>query len=242
LREKKPSIKIVPRFACSEFTGPSYKEWLKGENMDHFIKILMRFVKSKKLDGLVLECNHLWMIEDLYSQYSMLIEKISKELRKEKEKVGKDLTFIVVAYPYADSFANILNKTRFQYISQHVDFFSIMSYDYVSYVTKHSEKFNAPLSWINKTIENYVDLSKPNKDELLGKILLGLPFHGVLIEKGVSEPKASHLDGQTFSSLIALDEGTQLVWNSNESEHQVHVNKGDKNYVASYPTKRVFNF
>lgn len=45
LREKKPEIKILPRFKCEGFNKEVYEEWLKEENANQFIKILLRRLK-----------------------------------------------------------------------------------------------------------------------------------------------------------------------------------------------------
>jgi hypothetical protein len=45
LRERKPEIKIMPRFKCEGFTAEQYSEWLKEANADQFIKILVRRLK-----------------------------------------------------------------------------------------------------------------------------------------------------------------------------------------------------
>jgi hypothetical protein len=234
LREKNPKVKIVPRFACAEFNGQFYAEWLKEENVEQFWKILLRRINHNKIDGIVLECNTLWMVKDLYPQWAKLIETLGTRLR-EKNKL-----FILVVYPYAEAFSNVLDKAKFEYLSRSVDYFSIMSYDYISYISKSQQKFNAPLTWMNKTIENYVDLTKPNKDVIAGKILLGIPFHGVMTEMGSKEPKGSQLDASTFTSLLS-DEGAKMTWDSEECEHQVQISRNDKDYLASYPTKKVIS-
>ena len=45
LREKKPEIKIVPRFKCEGFGGQQYEEWVKEPNADQFLRILIRRLK-----------------------------------------------------------------------------------------------------------------------------------------------------------------------------------------------------
>lgn len=45
LRDKKPEIKITPRFHCADFTPQHYEEWFKEDNISQFIKILLRRLK-----------------------------------------------------------------------------------------------------------------------------------------------------------------------------------------------------
>lgn len=95
---------------------------------------------------------------------------------------------------------------------------------------------NAPLSWIKKTLEFYVDYTKPNKNELLEKILLGLPFHGFLAQKG-KEGKMSILDGSSYSSLVSNGQVSSLNWDKVECEHLIEI-EGEQPATAIYPTKK----
>lgn len=132
-----------------------------------------------------------------------------------------------------------MNRAKFEYLSKYVDYFNIMSYDYLSHIkAKKNSMYNAPLSWINKTLEYYVDMKKPNKDELLNKILLGLPFHGVLSEENNLD-KAQLLDADTMSSLILNIDNSEMDWDSTECESKFKIFDKNKNYIASYPTKKV---
>ncbi len=45
LREKKPTIKILPRFRCEAFAENTYEQWLKEENVNQFLRILIRRLK-----------------------------------------------------------------------------------------------------------------------------------------------------------------------------------------------------
>jgi hypothetical protein len=45
LREKKPEIKIIPRFKCEGFAATSYEQWLKEDSVNQFLRILIRRLK-----------------------------------------------------------------------------------------------------------------------------------------------------------------------------------------------------
>lgn len=45
LREKKSDIKILPRFKCEGFAANMYEQWLKEENVNQFLRILIRRLK-----------------------------------------------------------------------------------------------------------------------------------------------------------------------------------------------------
>jgi spore germination protein YaaH len=84
-----------------------------------------------------------------------------------------------------------------------------------------------------------VDSNKANKEELHGKILLGLPFHGFVIEQNKDKPKMDLLEGNSFGSLISSSEGS-LDWDETECEHLIKLNSRNTNSIASYPTKKFF--
>jgi spore germination protein YaaH len=181
---------------------------------------------------MVLECNHLWVMEDLYSRFSTLISKISEMLRKEK------MTLIVTLFPLSESIQNVMNKARFEYLSKYVDYFNIMSYDYISHSRSNQNNlYNAPISWIKNTIDFYVDNKKANKNDLYGKILLGLPFHGVLADSS-DKSKANLIDKNTLTTLLDVP-NARLSWDKDEYEHKISLNQNGKDVIAVYPTRKV---
>jgi spore germination protein YaaH len=104
--------------------------------------------------------------------------------------------------------------------------------------TNPTNNRNAPISWIEKTLELYIDYSKPTKEALLSKILLGLPFHGVLIESSQDQPRMSIMDSSAFTNVVSSGQITELHWDEKESEHLVTLeNEGSKS-LALYPTKK----
>lgn len=56
-----------------------------------------------------------------------MIRKLYEALKKEK------MSLVVTIFPYSESFSNSLNKMRFEYLSKYVDYFNVMTYDYLSY-------------------------------------------------------------------------------------------------------------
>ena len=45
LKLKNNQIKIIPRFRCEGFTAESLTNWFKEDNINQFIKLLMRRLK-----------------------------------------------------------------------------------------------------------------------------------------------------------------------------------------------------
>lgn len=88
----------------------------------------MRRLKYNKFDGLVLECNHVWLMDNLYANFAIFAKKLYETLKKEK------MSLVLTIFPYSESFVNQLSKKRFEYMAKYTDYFSVMTYDYVSYL------------------------------------------------------------------------------------------------------------
>jgi GH18 family chitinase len=127
LRERKPTIKLMPRFICSEFKLNDFTEWLKEKGIEQFLKVLIRRVKFNKLDGIVFECNQIWLMEDLYANFTNLLKKMYEGLKELKK------TLIITALPHSESVKTHLTKLRFEYILKYTDYINIMAYDHFSY-------------------------------------------------------------------------------------------------------------
>jgi spore germination protein YaaH len=170
IREKNNKLKVVPRFNCQSFSAEHFVELYKPDNTEQFIKVLMRRLKYSKFNGIVLECNQVWLIDKYFPNFTEFARKLSDELHKEK------LTFITTMFPFSENIANYLSKQRFEYLARYVDYFNIMTYDYISHLNEKSQKeFKlslAPISWIKKTIDHYIDPKRPSKDNLYRKVLL----------------------------------------------------------------------
>ncbi len=89
-------------------------------------------------------------------------------------------------------------------------------------------------------MDYYIDSSKANKESLQKKILLGLPFHGMMMDTNSEEPRGNFLDGKTFSNLVGKSQIKHFNWDANECEHMMKISSQDKDYIATYPTKKFF--
>ena len=95
------------------------------------------------------------------------------------------------------------------------------------------------MNWINQSIDYYIDSNK--SPWLLKKVLVGLPFHGIVIEnENKKDQKAGMMNAEKFQNLINT-RNIDLNWNPNECEHQISFKSESTNIVASYPTKKFFS-
>jgi len=151
---------------------------------------------------------------------------------------------IITLYPQSESFQTILSKPRFEYLAKYTDYFNIMTYDHYQYSNKelkNGKYYMAPISWVENTINHYIDMKKPNKDTLLSKVLLGIPFHGLMLEKTEKEPKGQVLDSKIYENLLqGLDE-SQFKWDFVEAEHKIEILNNGKELTILYPTRKFLN-
>lgn len=77
---------------------------------------------------MVLECNHIWLLDNVYANFALMQKKLYEAIKKEK------MILVQTIFPHSESFENHLTKIRFEYISKYTDFFSVMTYDYIQYL------------------------------------------------------------------------------------------------------------
>ena len=84
--------------------------------------------RYNKLDGLVFECLSIWLIDEIYANFTNFLRKLYDALKKE------NMYLINVLFPYSNHLGNIITKIRFEYIYKYTDYFSLMTYDYYQYM------------------------------------------------------------------------------------------------------------
>ena len=170
IRENNSNIKIVPRFNCQNFGAEHFVELYKQDNTEQFIKVLMRRMKYNRFNGLVFECNQVWLIDKYFPNFTEFARKLSDELHKEK------MLFLTVIFPFSENLSNYLSKQRFEYLARYVDYFNMMTYDYISHLNEKSQKefkfYLAPISWVKNSLDHYIDPKRQNKDLLYKKVIL----------------------------------------------------------------------
>ena len=170
IKEKNNKIKITPRFNCHGFNVEHFVELYKKDNTDQFIKVLMRRLKYNQFNGIVLECNQVWLIDKYFPNFTEFARKLSDELHKEK------MILITTIFPFTENIGNYLSKQRFEYLSRYVDYYNLMTYDYFSHLNEKSQKefklLLAPIDWVRKSLDHYIDPKRANKNILYSKVLL----------------------------------------------------------------------
>lgn len=127
IRAKNSNIKIMPRFHCEDFSLEDYINWFNKPTFDQFLKILLRRMKYNKFDGIVIDCNNIWLTEDSY----VALAKAIPDLHAALSSIGSKLIFTL--FPFTDTLNVAMNQKRFEFIAKYVDYFNIMTYDYLQY-------------------------------------------------------------------------------------------------------------
>ena len=230
-------LKIVPRFHCSNIQFNDLINWFSEKNTEKFLKILNRRLKYNNFDGITLDCIILWNNEKIYEYFINFLKKISEDLHNNNKII------IISLFPYTEGVQmnNIVNKKKFIELSKYIDYFNIMTYDYISYHNRKNKNdkddyYQAPFTWIKDSIEFYVDLNdNENKEKLLKKILLGLPFHGYVFNKNKREDSGV-LDSNKFNDILDK-KGINIKWDTIENEYKINLKNNEDEIVAVYPTR-----
>src|SRR5690349_9953040 len=101
-----------------------------------------------------------------------------------------------------------------------------------------SKLFNAPMTWIEKTLNYYIDEEQSNSEDLYKKVLLGLPSYGIAISANGRELESQIIDYNKFSKLSKLDKFS-MDYNNKEKEHQFNFYIEGQNVKACFPTRKV---
>ena len=226
LKNINPNILILPRLYVSFTDDYIFKLWFTKE-LVQFTKILERRLKYNKFDGFVFDCMAIWYKEELIDIFIKKFLPVMKNLMKKYNK-----KFIKTMIPKNENVNNILTKEKFKEIANNVDYINIMTYDYHQYSKNKNKIQIGPISWIKETVDLYVDKNDKNKDQLLQKILFGLPFHGLFYDKN-NNVKSGIINCKEFiENLEKQKEEYKIIFDENEYEYYL---KSDDDKVIDYP-------
>lgn len=234
LREANQKVQILPRFHCNSFTLDKMNEFLTEKAINKFSRILLRRLKHNKFDGIILDCIQIWINNDVTNKFKAILPLLSANLKKENMK------FIITAFPLTEgsSITNSLTKENFKEFAEYIDYFNIMTYDYMQYHREEINKdsvYNAPIEWVKKSIAQYLDEGDKNRK----KVLMGVPFHGFVFDEHYTGKEV--LNSKKFNDFIqTVKEKDSLHWDEEASEHYLNVDNKGKIY-AVYPTRKFIN-
>ncbi|KAJ6320232.1 hypothetical protein OIU78_015588 [Salix suchowensis] len=204
---------VLPRVVLEAFP----KELLKKKKLrDKAIDLIISECKEMEYDGIVLESWSRWAAYGILHDPEMrnkaleFIKQLGHALHSvSSSRNGKQYLQLVyvIGPPYSEKLQpHDFGPEDLQSLSDDVDGFSFMTYDYSS---PHNPGPNAPLKWIRFTLQ--ILLGNSGARALANKIFLGINFYGndfVLSE-------VSALKGETdFPTSVAtvVHEGVHIFW------------------------------
>lgn len=236
LRSKNKNILILPRLHVG-FSDMSIIETWFTKEAEQFIKVLERRIKYNKFDGYVFDCFHIWFNKNLLNKF---VKYFLPKIYESMNKLNK--IFILTMIPKnlnVDEHMVVLDKNTFKTISNYAHYINIMTYDYQQYLKESSNIYIAPISWIKDTLDTYIDKNDKNVDNILKKILLGIPFHGQSFQK-----RKNYIDkiinGPSFSQLMKNSDQYELNYFEEEDEYIFESEQSKLNYpIKNYIEKRL---
>ena len=236
LRSKNKNILILPRLHVG-FSDMSIIETWFTKEAEQFIKVLERRIKYNKFDGYVFDCFHIWFNKNLLNKF---VKYFLPKIYESMNKLNK--IFILTMIPKnlnVDEHMVVLDKNTFKTISNYAHYINIMTYDYQQYLKESSNIYIAPISWIKDTLDTYIDKNDKNVDNILKKILLGIPFHGQSFQKSKNYIDKI-INGPSFSQLMKNSDEYELNYFEEEDEYIFESEQSKLNYpIKNYIEKRL---
>ena len=236
LRSKNKNILILPRLHVG-FSDMSIIETWFTKEAEQFIKVLERRIKYNKFDGYVFDCFHIWFNKNLLNKF---VKYFLPKIYESMNKLNK--IFILTMIPKnlnVDEHMVVLDKNTFKTISNYAHYINIMTYDYQQYLKESSNIYIAPISWIKDTLDIYIDKNDKNVDNILKKILLGIPFHGQSFQKSKNYIDKI-INGPSFSQLMKNSDEYELNYFEEEDEYIFESEQNKLNYpIKNYIEKRL---
>eukprot|EP01103_Thecamoeba_quadrilineata_P009134 TRINITY_DN1884_c0_g1_i2.p1 TRINITY_DN1884_c0_g1~~TRINITY_DN1884_c0_g1_i2.p1 ORF type:complete len:220 (+),score=36.64 TRINITY_DN1884_c0_g1_i2:1021-1680(+) len=168
-------------------------------------------------------------------------QKLNEALKLNAQKL------ILVIPAARGSGQQLFGAREFQQYAPHVDYFSLMTYDF----SGSTPGPNAPLSWILHNIMTLVS----SKKALAKQLLVGLNLYGYeylipkaeknvrrLKETRKSKPSYRPIVGHeyldTLKDLQARSQQAVAKWDSTVHEHILTLSDHDQNHIIYYPTQQ----
>ncbi|KAF5397407.1 Chitinase domain-containing protein 1 [Paragonimus heterotremus] len=203
VRSANSAIKITPRFIFDEWSSADFSETFSvSPNANACISNIVHVLKNYKFDGAVLE---------LWSQFSGTTEQnlIDFIVRASQALREAQMLTILVIPPsfYRNDIPGRFGKKQFEKLTHHVDYFSLMTYDFSPPSRQHDER---------------------------AQILTGFNFYG--LHHVPDRQFGDHILGHQFVDVVNASRA-KFLWDEKAAEHYLKFRdtEGHDHYVY-YPT------
>lgn len=229
------SVQVLPRVVLEAVPKDLLRNKIKR---DKAIDLIITECKDMGYDGVVLESWSRWAAYGILHDVSLrkLALQFVKQLGDSLHNVrshrnGQPLQLVyVIGPPYSEKLqAHDFGPEDLQALSDSVDGFSLMTYDYSSH---YSPGPNAPLEWVHSTIKFLLSVGGKR---LADKIFVGINFYGndyVIAEGG----GARAITGRDYLSLVDQYKPT-IKWQKDFAEHFFFYSDDQhQEHAVFYPT------
>jgi len=216
----KNGAKILPRILFDKWNVNDYiKLFTESNRLNNFCEILVDLCHKHDFDGLVIE---VW--SQLGGQARSELRKVIMEIGEALKKAGK-LSVVVIPPPlYHNDKKGMIEEEDIDRMSDSVDYFSLMTYDYSSLQRPGP---NSPLDWIKKCVE-VLDPQRYHRSQ----ILLGLNFYGY----DYTSEGGNAMVGHEFVKLLKEASNPKIKWDSEAQEHFIEAKAGGRKHTIFYPS------
>ncbi|KAI8328510.1 glycoside hydrolase superfamily [Chlamydoabsidia padenii] len=196
---------IVPLIQFHGWQLNDYQHFMNdGQDQRQLNEVIIEQVRKHGFDGITLECG-----------YPMPLGVYLKSLADELHRINKKL--ILVLPPLRKGFQPMVTAEAYGVLATFVDRFSLMTYDYSSYLSEGGP--NAPTDWITDNIDELTNGN--NRHQLLvGINLYAMSYLGSRQPQPLIMPQV--LDKlSTTRDTLDDDEGTpiSIEWDEASEEH-----------------------
>ncbi|CAH8839117.1 unnamed protein product [Trichobilharzia szidati] len=226
IRAVNPKLKITPRFSFGPWESKDYATTLKDNaKMNKCIQNIINVIKKHNFDGAVIE---IWV------QFSGLelktLTNFIIQLANSLHEAGKLLVLVIPPPVYHGGIEGRFRQNDFNQLANHVDYFSLMTYDYSS----PRPGPNSPLNWVEACIQHLVPETSSNYLKLRQQILVGLNFYGMdyIISKAASNPVRGNEVVEVFQN-----HRPNFTWHKQWAEHSFSYKDNEsQDHLVFYPT------
>ncbi|CAO3598574.1 unnamed protein product [Absidia cylindrospora] len=200
---------IVPRFQFLNWQVSDYQAFISDtEEQKRLYRLIVAQTRKHNFDGIVLECGFPVPLMPFVKSLADVLHQIEKQL-------------ILVLPPLRKGYQSMVDANTFSVLSTFVDRFSLMTYDYSSYLPNGGP--NAPTDWIVDNIEELTN--KSNRYQLLvGLNLYAMsylpprPPQPLLMQQVLEKLTTSH---DTLNDDDDEDSGSNIIinWDKESEEH-----------------------
>ena len=221
VKTKGKITKFYPRILFEHFTDKDYSKLLTHKDeIKAAADTIIESCQNYMFDGVVLE---------LWSQLSQRVDdqhliNLVRTIAQQLKTAGYGTILVV---PPSQRGPDLFNEKHFDSLWEHVEAFSLMTYDYSSYQRPGA---NSPLYWMKQVVEHICHQST-QLEEKRAKILLGLNFYGYDFTPNGGEAVVGH----SYLSLLKHVKG-RLKFDEKDHENYFEVKTSTGRHYVFYPT------